>query len=94
MAAKLTRLTHKMAIQLHVVVENCTICSSRSMWPVRGSFRYTLVSNILNCYSSWTRYTRILKGQLHSSALRGDQNFIIFWTVSYSFDVGVCHRKG
>jgi len=30
MAAKLTRLTHKIAIQLHLVAESCTICSSRS----------------------------------------------------------------
>jgi len=35
MAAKLTRLTHKIAIQLHLVAESCTICSSRSRWPVR-----------------------------------------------------------
>jgi hypothetical protein len=35
MAAKFTRLTHKIAIQLHVVAESCTICSSRSRWPVR-----------------------------------------------------------
>jgi hypothetical protein len=35
MAAKLTRLTHKIAIQLHLVVESCTICSSRSRPPVR-----------------------------------------------------------
>jgi hypothetical protein len=34
-AAKLTRLTHKIAIQLHPVAENCTICSSRSSRPVR-----------------------------------------------------------
>jgi hypothetical protein len=34
MAAKLTRLTHKIAIQLHLVAESCTICSSRSRWPV------------------------------------------------------------
>jgi hypothetical protein len=27
MAAKLTRLTHKIAIQLHLVVDSCTICS-------------------------------------------------------------------
>jgi hypothetical protein len=31
---KLTRLTHKIAIQLHVVAESCTICSSRSRQPV------------------------------------------------------------
>jgi hypothetical protein len=35
MTAKLTRLTHKIAIQLHLVVESCTICSSRSRRPVR-----------------------------------------------------------
>jgi hypothetical protein len=35
MAAKLTRLTHKIAIQLHLVAESFTICSSRSRRPVR-----------------------------------------------------------
>jgi len=35
MAAKLTRLTHKIAIQLHVAAESCTICSSRSRRSVR-----------------------------------------------------------
>jgi len=34
-AAKLTRLTHKIAIQLHVVAESFTICSSRARRPVR-----------------------------------------------------------
>jgi hypothetical protein len=35
MAAKLTRLTHQMAIQVHLVAESCTICNSRSRRPVR-----------------------------------------------------------
>jgi hypothetical protein len=35
MASKLTRLIYKIAIQLHLVAENCTICSSRSRRPVR-----------------------------------------------------------
>jgi hypothetical protein len=35
MAAKLTRMTHKIAIQLHLVAESCTICSSRSRRSVR-----------------------------------------------------------
>jgi len=35
MAAKLTRLTHKTALQLHLVAESCTICSSRSRRSVR-----------------------------------------------------------
>jgi hypothetical protein len=30
MAATITRLTHKVAIQLHLVAESCTICSSGS----------------------------------------------------------------
>jgi hypothetical protein len=42
MAAKLTRLTHKIAIQLHLVAENCTICISRSRWPAR-KLGYTVV---------------------------------------------------
>jgi hypothetical protein len=35
MTAKLTRLAHRIAIQLHLVAESCTICSSRSRRPVR-----------------------------------------------------------
>jgi hypothetical protein len=35
MAANLTTLTHKIAIQLHLVAESCTICNSRSRQPVR-----------------------------------------------------------
>jgi hypothetical protein len=35
MAAKLTRLTHKIAIHLHLVAESCTICSCCSRRPVR-----------------------------------------------------------
>jgi hypothetical protein len=35
MAAKLTKLTHKIAIQMHLVAESCTICVSRSRHPVR-----------------------------------------------------------
>jgi hypothetical protein len=35
MAAKLTRLTHKIVIQLYLVAESCTICSSLSRRSVR-----------------------------------------------------------
>jgi len=34
MVAKLTRLTHNIAIQLHLVAESCAICRSHSKWPV------------------------------------------------------------
>jgi hypothetical protein len=43
MAANLTRLTHKISIQLHLVAESCTTCSSRCRRPVRKLFRYTVV---------------------------------------------------
>jgi hypothetical protein len=35
MVAKLTRVTHKMAIQLHLMAQSCTICSARTRRPVR-----------------------------------------------------------
>jgi len=35
MAAKLTRLTHKIAIPLHLSAESCTICSYRCRRSVR-----------------------------------------------------------
>jgi hypothetical protein len=35
MTSKLTRLTHKIAIQPYLVAKSCTICSSRSRLPVR-----------------------------------------------------------
>jgi hypothetical protein len=41
-AAKLPRLTHKMALQLHLVSESCNICSSRSRRRPE-SFGYILV---------------------------------------------------
>jgi len=36
MATKLTRLTHKIQIQPHLVAKSCNICSSRSRRPVRN----------------------------------------------------------
>jgi hypothetical protein len=47
MAEKLTRLTHKIAVQLHLVAEICTICSSRSRWPVR---KLLDTPSYLTCY--------------------------------------------
>jgi len=35
MVAKLSRLTHRIAIQLRLVAESCITCSSRSRRPVR-----------------------------------------------------------
>jgi hypothetical protein len=54
MATKLTRLTHKIAIQLHLMTEICTIWCSRSRRPVRKlldtpSYSYTLYRYPSNC---------------------------------------------
>jgi len=59
MAAKLTRLTHKIAIQLHVVAESCTICSSRSRRPVQKLLdtpSYTYVILVTNLIKKFTWY--------------------------------------
>jgi hypothetical protein len=53
MAAKLTRLTHIIEVQLHLVAESCTICISRSRRPVRKllvtpSYLHAFVSSALD----------------------------------------------
>jgi len=67
-AKKITRVTHKIAIQLHLVAESCTICSSRSRRPVRNflvtpSYRPGLSAQVLysrlclmliHCLKIWT----------------------------------------
>jgi hypothetical protein len=49
MAVELTRLTHIIAIQLHLLSESCTICGSRSRWPVR---------KLLDTPSYFSKFTR------------------------------------
>jgi len=44
MAAKLTRLSHKIAIQLHLVAESCTICCSRSRRPSGNFWIHSYIS--------------------------------------------------
>jgi hypothetical protein len=47
MAAKLTILTNKIAIQLHLVAESCTICSSLSLQAASPeTFGYTVVQTV------------------------------------------------
>jgi hypothetical protein len=52
MVAKLARLTHKIAIQLHLVAKSCTICSTRSRRPVR---KLWLHLSILRYVGRWSR---------------------------------------
>jgi len=50
MAAELTRLTHKIAIELHLVADSCTISSSRSRRPVRKLLDTPLYLNNLRTF--------------------------------------------
>jgi hypothetical protein len=57
MAAKLTRLIHKIEIQVRLVVESCIICSSRSRRPVRklldtSSYLWLWISHFWIVYSN------------------------------------------
>jgi len=47
MTAKLTRLTHKIAIQLHLAAEICTIYNFHSRQPVRKLWGFQV--NLLAC---------------------------------------------
>jgi hypothetical protein len=52
MAAKLTRLTHKIATQLQLVAESCTICSSpsrRPVWKLLDTPSYAQNLSLLQC---------------------------------------------
>jgi hypothetical protein len=49
-AAKLTRLTHRITTQLHLVAETWTVCSSGSRRPVRN---FWIRPHTLKCNSSW-----------------------------------------
>jgi hypothetical protein len=63
--AKLTRLTHKIAMQLYLVAERCTICSSRSRRPVRillDTPSYIDQSNSYTCLSFLTKLSDEFNG--------------------------------
>jgi hypothetical protein len=77
MAAKLTRLTHKIAIQLYLVAERRPICSSRPRLPVRKLLD-TLLYNILTrgILKSILSDTSI---QLKCIAGQNDPTFSIEW---------------
>jgi hypothetical protein len=66
MASKLTALTHKIAIQPHLVAESCTICSSGSRRPVRKLLSSTTEFHMNNCSFSLVT-TKILDAKYHLS---------------------------
>jgi hypothetical protein len=71
MAAKLTRLTHKIAIQLDLAKEICTVCSFRSRRPVRK-----LSDRPSHCHPSHLWLTQLTSSQLQlpARAVQGNQN--------------------
>jgi hypothetical protein len=73
MAAELTRLTHEIAIQLHLEAESCTICSSRSRRPVRklsDTLSYSKTPEHLDSDSFYTNWRKWLHPWVVFSYLR------------------------
>jgi hypothetical protein len=87
MAAKLTRLTHKIAIQLHLVAESCIICSSRSSQPVRKLLdtpSYPISCSHLLCLLTY----------LHTYLLHGAEYYLKSWlSLSLSKNILLSLRK-
>jgi hypothetical protein len=71
MAAKLTRLTHKIAIKLHLVAELCTICNSRCWRPVRK----LLDTPSYLCQSSCALVSKQLRNTYRSAVYTRYENF-------------------
>jgi hypothetical protein len=65
MAVKLTRLTHKIAIQLQLLAESCTTCSSRSRRPVRKLLDTSSYNGKRRLWRSW-RCRRPLRKDMKS----------------------------
>jgi hypothetical protein len=81
MAAKLTRLTLKLLIQLHLVAESCTIYSSRSRRPVR---------KLLNTSSHFHIWSRI---RTHDPSLRAIQDHTEFSLLLISSWMQFCYCR-
>jgi hypothetical protein len=78
MATKLTRLAHKIPIQLQVVAESCTICSSRSRWQVRKLMDTPSYLKFLSKCSGqfWSLSTPHLYMKFNSNYYHNSQNWL------------------
>jgi len=74
MAAKLTRLTHKIAIQLHLVAESLTMCKSRCRRPARKllvtpsythTHTHTHIYTYKQVYVSWIMPSGLFRFRIH-----------------------------
>jgi hypothetical protein len=86
MEAKLARQTHKTAIQLHLVAESCTICSSRFRQPVRKLFD-TPSYHVRHYASRWIR--RMLWNDLGKYDVRYEENYTSSGTCPMAFYVTI-----
>jgi hypothetical protein len=99
MATKLTRLTHKIAIQLQPVAESCNICSSCSRRPVRKfldkpSCEFSL--NILQWFYTECRFRVRCSNFVLSDQLSMLMYFVMFlsscrWISVSRFKVDLIH---
>jgi hypothetical protein len=98
-AAKLTRLTHKTAIQLRLVAESYTICSSRSRRPVRklmdttsSQYSWNLKLQLLFeiFILIWLIFNEIQREIISGSIQRDICSAIVFATV----EVCICDKWG
>jgi hypothetical protein len=71
MAAKLTGLTQKIAIQLHLVAESCTIRSSRSRAASLETFEYTVVSYMFTAFFIFAKQSLSSRGDVTGYQLHG-----------------------
>jgi hypothetical protein len=84
MAAELTRLTHKIAIQLHLVAETCTICISHSRRPAQKLLDTPSYIDVIKVYSF------LLESYFCVSNINGVQGEVI----SGSYAVYICNLTG
>jgi hypothetical protein len=84
MAVKLTRLTHKIAIQLHLVAESCTTWSSRSSRLIRKlldtpSFVSLIAYRSLPIWEKFFVYLKMFP-QLHSLCKEQQDDHCEWWS--------------
>jgi hypothetical protein len=94
MAAKLARLTHKIAIQLHLVAQSCTICSSHcSRRPVRRLFGYTVVYRNSACRKA-NHFHPVHLSVRHQTTVTEKRSLLTHWTyILGAFGSNLCRMS-
>jgi hypothetical protein len=88
MAAKLTRLTHKIVIQLHLVADSCTICSSRSrrlVLKLLDTPSYLMTTKEFRYFTLVAKERRHLRHGLTWQLIRCSSNSPLSWNQNGAF---------